>query len=159
MEKPTRVRPSDLSVAFYKKKYGGSFPNIKSTRYPPPDDEKAWMALIAEALTHQNKRRFNHHHKLPPVKADSRYSYILHHCTASEKKRRAKRNKHRKIIQQVTGQSLKGLHVHHTNSKTLSLGSTIVLKDGKHLKMHGAQWSAEIKKKKLKKKCGFKGKD
>lgn len=148
MQKPIRVCPSDLSVAHYKKKYGGSFPDINSARYPRPEDEKAWMALIAAALTHENRKRYNHLNNLPPVKGNSRYSYVLYHCTATAKKRRATRNKHRNIIQKATGKSLKGLHVHHTNPKTLSLCSTIVLKDRKHLKMHGAQWSKEIKEKK-----------
>ena len=154
--KPARVYPSKLSKNKYKKIYGGKFPEIKSRTkdrsYPSPDDEKAWMRLIADALNHRNEQTFAYNNGLPPPQANTQYAYVLYHCRPVQIKRRAIRNKHRKEIKEATNKSLKGKHVHHKDSKRMTKKSTVVLDGKEHLKAHGLKWSSEKKAAKKNKK-------
>lgn len=132
--------------------YGGTFPAIKSRTkgrtYPSPDDEKAWMRLIADALNHRNEQTFAYKNGLPTPKANTQYAYVLFHCQPVQVKRRTIRNKHRREIKQESNKSLKGKHVHHKDSKRMTKSSTVVLDARKHLKAHGKKWKLENERKK-----------
>lgn len=155
--KPTRVYPSKLSKNKYKKMYGGKFPDIKSRKkdrsYPPPEDEKAWMRLIADALNHRNEQTYAYKNGLPPPEPNTQYAYVLYHCRPVQIQRRSIRNKHRKEIKEETNKSLKGKHVHHKDSKRMTKSSTVVIDGTQHLKAHGRKWRSDNMKKNAKAKA------
>lgn len=158
-----KIPYGELKPEKVKAYYGGSFPdcNGKKYKYPRPTAEKTWMRLITDALNYQRKIAYYKKNKMyDKVKKERnyRYEYVLYHCRPEQKKRRSIRNQHRAKMQEKTGQSLKGKHVHHTDPVSMSFGKAKVMTKAEHRKFHSddvkklQKKEAELKAKKTVKK-------
>mmetsp|Transcript_10301 Transcript_10301/g.18948 ORF Transcript_10301/g.18948 Transcript_10301/m.18948 type:complete len:195 (-) Transcript_10301:18-602(-) len=132
------VKPQALDVVRVKAFYGGKFPTVNGGKhtYPSPSDEKRWLVLIAEAMTYRNKKR---HHarkgiKFKPDPRSSQFEYVLYHGRPDQIKRRAKRNRDRRLML-ANGLGRSHHEIHHLDGPRLQ--KPIALTHCEHKRMHG----------------------
>jgi len=132
------ITPDQLNVTRVKSFYGGKFPMINGGkhRYPHPKDEKKWLRLVADAMTYRNKKRHYGKQgiKYPRDPRTSQFEYVLYHGRPDQIKRRAKRNRDRRI--KLANKIGNETHeIHHLDSKNLK--EPIALTHCEHMRMHG----------------------
>ncbi len=149
--KPTKRDWTKLDIEKAKSFYGGQFPKIKGKnyRYPKPENEQAWMKLIAAALTYKDQCTYCYRNemKAPVCKYKAKYEYILYHARPEEKKKRHKRNIDRRENGLKKGDTKV---VHHTNPQDLHKGTTKVLTHCEHMREHGWKCKEDKNKNKAK---------
>ena len=139
------VKPEDLDIMVCKSYYGGSFPVIsgRKYKYPAPENERAWVCLIAKALTWKNKemyltRKPELKEKSQKNKNHNKYAYLLYHSRPEQIQRRAKRNLHRAHYQKNgIVKKYDGKEVHHLDQRSMDLKKTVPLTPCQHRKLHG----------------------
>lgn len=132
------VRPEDLCVVRAKSYFGGSFPRVKGARfrYPAPENEAAWLKLVAEALTYRKRKQWCFKNGLEEKKHGkaSKYEYILYHARPDQVKRRTTRNRHRRHALK-NGTLKPGEELHHQDAKNLR--KPIAVTPCQHNRLHG----------------------
>lgn len=142
------VSADTADLDFLRNRYGGVLPDIKGRKrkYPDQSDTEGWRRLLARALTFENKVRYclSKGLKPPDEKEKSKFMYLLHHGYPEEKKKRAKRNRDRRLHGLKKGDALV---VHHTDKENMTSKSTVVLTHCQHQEEHGRECSKAEKKK------------
>lgn len=140
------VRPEEVDVEYAKSFFGGSFPRMNGAKhkYPAPENEAAWVKLIAEALTYRKRKKWCYQNGLEEKKhaKASKYEYVLYHGRPDQIKRRATRNRHRHAALK-NGTLKPGEELHHQDAKNLR--KPVAVTPCQHNRLHGERCDKTLK--------------